>query len=588
MLIWILKCVMLLISLLGWCFLFQHFNCKVPIEYSPAITISIMSIVLLLAGYIDILRPVSIVIYVCGFGAFLFSCIKDKKRLKEHRTIGILLGAILIFAFLCYGNKFEEPDSYSHWGIMVKRMLLHNGLPDYTDKTIQYKSYPAGISSFLYYICLFTNDKDESMLLGMGIAVLSFLYAYFSLVKDKSKWYYVLIVVTGVVIMRCNNNLLHSVQVDTLLPVVGAVAFLMFHKLYQTTKQTRVFIYLVLILCFEITIKNSGIFFAILLSVTICFMYSEKNKWVLAGLTTGIPVLYYLLWSVHVKLAFPGGMTSTHAMSLQHYYNVLMNREWEEVRRTIVAFGERIINPFADTGVTVGLFLIIVIFLLLKVQKKKNMEVYRYYTRVGIVAYVSYMIGLLGMYLCSMEDDAPYILASFHRYEVTICIFIYLLMIECIIENDVKIRKKSKKETVIAYIKDNLCLICIGVIYLNAIQFVHMGYFHIKIDTREKMEKIVEQYNFNSNTSFAICNREDYDPYNIDVPEIKMYNAYMVQYATDSYNFKYLSSENMEEAMKNGEYDYYIFLEDDGELGIKLPIEGYRVIENKEISSNGI
>lgn len=57
--LWLIKCLVILISIMGYVSLFGRFFKKVPLLYIPIGTISILANVLLISGYIGILGSAS-------------------------------------------------------------------------------------------------------------------------------------------------------------------------------------------------------------------------------------------------------------------------------------------------------------------------------------------------------------------------------------------------------------------------------------------------------------------------------------------------------------------------------------------------
>ena len=51
-------------------------------------------------------------------------------------------------------------DNFSHWAVVVKNMLITHRFPDAYSAMIDFKSYPLGSSSFLYYFCSVVGSEE--------------------------------------------------------------------------------------------------------------------------------------------------------------------------------------------------------------------------------------------------------------------------------------------------------------------------------------------------------------------------------------------------------------------------------------------
>lgn len=88
-----------------------------------------------------------------------------------------LFALLCLALFLRYRNGLLVAyDDFSHWGMIVRRMLITNALPASGDSLIQFQSYPPGAACWLWYACRFLGGGDGMMLTAQAWLVLAALW----------------------------------------------------------------------------------------------------------------------------------------------------------------------------------------------------------------------------------------------------------------------------------------------------------------------------------------------------------------------------------------------------------------------------
>ncbi|MGN0513498.1 MAG: hypothetical protein ACI4GD_04395 [Lachnospiraceae bacterium] len=423
--------------------MFGRFFKKVPLLYIPIGTISILANVLLISGYIGILGSASFFIVRLGVILFLVSVIG--RLIKPHGNTDLynieitayviwFVFAMLMAAFL-FGRYNITHDDYSHWGIIVKRMLYYNALPTGDDLFIQFQSYPEGISVWNYWVCHFVDGSDWTMQWAQFLVNAACLLPLFYAVGRK-KWFGTLIVlIYSLLVLNVNVPLYSSLSVDTVIALVGVIPVItLLLYLRSRDEGTAFFCHIgpqnfetmqfaviqAIILGFCTMIKSSGLFFWIFFVCVFAFLYNGIHKKKFMAVYIAIPAIINILWQIHYSIVFPEGNLSNHAISLTRYISIIKTRTLSDVLRTIYHF-------FANSyGLECYYTFIVMIILYFSLRASRKYLSDRKLLDIDIWAFVSWMAGLFLMYLFSMQDSEVYRVISIDRYRSTIELFIYM------------------------------------------------------------------------------------------------------------------------------------------------------------------
>ncbi len=92
--------------------------------------------------------------------------------LKSSGLVYFIIMIVLTWA-ITRGFVFNGWDEFSHWGLVLKNLFASDNFGNLSNSTLQFKSYPQGISLFLNFFTHFSNIFNESNALR-GILILSF------------------------------------------------------------------------------------------------------------------------------------------------------------------------------------------------------------------------------------------------------------------------------------------------------------------------------------------------------------------------------------------------------------------------------
>ena len=251
---------------------------EVNIYFLPSLTAAIQVCVLFLAGLLNLLPEAVYGLYLVGIVGFIYSVCKNKSLafLKSYINPGYILtfALLLIFAVYLRGKVFTDYDNFSHWGLVVKRMLETNRYPNFKDTLIQFQEYPLGSSTYIYYFTKLTRTSESFQMLAQTYIMLAAVLPLYSFGK-KNHFAISIAVVSFTNYVLLYNIKITELYVDTLLPLVGICGLLF---AYQHCKEGRS-----VMLCFAafymveiIQIKNSGVFFVAL--IVIYLLHSIKQN----------------------------------------------------------------------------------------------------------------------------------------------------------------------------------------------------------------------------------------------------------------------------------------------------------------------
>ena len=420
----VLRILLLCISCYGWGAYFVHEK-KIKVEFALSLLISAIGSAMFLAGILNVLMEVSVAIFAFGLLLAIGSLVKRQDILKMLTPGTVVFLLMLVFlTVLLYGTKVTTYDNFSHWAVVMRIMLRDGRLPNIQDELIMFQSYPTGSASFIYYICTITGiGKEWMMLYAQGVAIVASVIPIFAFAKRKAG---VVLGIATVLLFLCANIRIMELHVDTLLTAVaiGGFLFCLYYK-----EQISMYYWAILSsLIFLISIKNSGVFFALVIVVyCACFTKGERIQKALVLGTGSYGAL--LVWQKHVKSVFEEGMVSKHSLSIEYFESVFGDKTKEQISEIFHNYLEAVFqirNEFL-------FFLILAVILLLvsRVAKGSHFADIRKKVLFYIGVYVIYQISLFGMYMFSMPTSEAVVLASYDRYHMTMVSFlVVVLMVE--------------------------------------------------------------------------------------------------------------------------------------------------------------
>ncbi|MBN7773827.1 hypothetical protein [Clostridium aminobutyricum] len=429
-----LSFLILLLSFLGYIMLVRQ-TLWIQSKFSWIFTFSTLSCILYFAGLIGILSYVAYGIFFCGLGFFIYFYIIREKSvfgLKAFNLLNFLygLGFGIIFISLI-STQYIHYDNFSHWGLVVKYMLIHDAFPNAASALIDFKTYPLGSSVFLYYVCRIVGNTQGVMLVGQSMLIFSCFYAMFGIIRDTKRF----LLCSGLALccaamtffnisIRINNLL-----VDFLLPLL-ALSVITVLFVYRNDWK-RACIVSAPILALLVIVKNSGLFFAVICYVYLLYLALSNKKYkgkkakalLLAVLTIAVSLTTFAAWNLHTSIAFKGE-TTKHTMSVENF-NEISSEKTPEIKAAIVQrFSQAVFSPgsLSTRGIVLFQLLALAACLTARLLFKQRWGLIKVLFWVDI-AVVLYYAGILSMFIYTMPTEEALILAGFERYASSIVVF---------------------------------------------------------------------------------------------------------------------------------------------------------------------
>ncbi len=556
-----LKVIFFIVSCLGFYLCFIRID-KVKKEFIPIILISTIAVIEYLAGILNFMKYVTILIGVIGF----FTCIheiyimiKNKKKLKIDFNSIIFLLFIALFAYLLKGRNFIHYDDFSHWGMIVKDMLKNDRLPNFTSNTIQFTAYPPGTACFVYYMCKYIGKSEGAMLFAQSILIFSSIYTIYALENKKNRIISTVICILSSIYLLLGNMFITALVVDTVLAVLAIAALVIIFYYRNDTKKGLILS--IPLLSLLILVKNSGILF-VLIDLIVWFIYYIKSngkkkifksKYILMAL---IPFLMFILWEGHIRLVFSRAYTSRHAMSVDNYIQNFKAKDTEEIAKIFDAFIKRTVKPNKQN---IPFIIILITFIILIAMSWKNKDLRKeilFLFKLGLISYFIYQIGLFAMFIFSMPLDEAIKLAGYERYLGTMTLYICGILIIGILEY---ISKYDKDKKILKYILNVISIVSIIFMIVFAENNISVLTKRQKKNNSVRFEilDIQKENHFKKDKKYLVY---VYDDQNIK----KDYVYYICKYEFWTKDVKVIRS--LSEIENINDYDYIIVLRESEEI----------------------
>ncbi|EXG84363.1 hypothetical protein K413DRAFT_1095 [Clostridium sp. ASBs410] len=422
----------LLCSLTGY-MMFTREKLKLQAEFAPVFVCASIACIVYFCGLAGFLLPGSEAVLVVGiilFFFFLLSMIKNRSY-KSFRLslfqVGFAVGSLFFFQLLLT-SRLIHYDNFSHWAIVVKQMLSTNAFPDAASALIDFKNYPLGSSSFIYFICRFAGNSQGIMLAAQGLLIFASFYAMSGVITEKKRFLLFAFLAAGCSLLSIFNITIRvtNLLVDFLLPIYTLVLFVMAYRYQWEIKKACISIIPVAALL--MIIKNTGIIFAgigffFLIYIWLKNRYKPFLKNGLAViLSIGTAFLPYLLWSIHMAVKFQG-VENKFEVSADSIRSVSGGKSPEEVHQIVELFVKSVFDitsrpvmgilGFHVAAITASVFAAILL--------KKSWKLWKALIALDVVL-ACYYLGILGLYIFSMPIDEALRLAGFERYASSIVV----------------------------------------------------------------------------------------------------------------------------------------------------------------------
>lgn len=425
---------------------------KVRAEFTPAIFCSSCSMLMFLAGILNVMKEMTLAIFIVGL-ILLFLTLKRIKYQKfyydNRREIWSLLVfaiSLVYFAIILRNTPFTTYDNFSHWATVVKSMLLTNRMPTFMDNIVTFQAYPLGSSIFIYYVCKILGGTDSYFLFAQVVLLVSFMFPL--LVWLKKNWLNIILIGFFSIYCLISNIKIYDLMVDTLIPVVAVGIFCI--MAYYKESPHKAIMCTFLPLSFLMNIKNSGVFFVVVLfgfGLLICrqtLKNDPKPTLKLLSLSIGTPIATEYIWKKHVELVFNRAALSKHAMSIENYEKIFKGKSSGD----IVTIGKNLLTKTLSLNnrhlqLMLLLTMLILLILLISKRNKSNFKTAIAYLTGIWFTFIIYILSLYGMYVFSMPLSEAIPLVSYDRYVASITIFLYGITTIYVVSHLIVIEKAS-------------------------------------------------------------------------------------------------------------------------------------------------
>ena len=427
MIILCMKMGLLLISAFGY---WEYFRSKWGIQacFSPVFTISVQFSVLLAAGLLNCLGEAALLLHGIGIALFAWAVYKQKLRVfLPYLNVGYLFFglAFCLVGLTVRDQQFTQIDNFTHWATVVRNMLSTDRFPTFRETAIEFTTYPLGSSAMIYFFCKLAGEGEDIQMLAQAYCMLSALLPVFAFCqKNKGAFFALVTVMTGFLLHY--NIPVTELLVDTLMPLSGmaAVFFVCFHYRDQDHEPGPSMYCVIPLLIWAMNIKHAALIFSVF-ALVLLYLCVRKRKqgrkqWLLSA---GAVFLARILWSRHCDYVFEGADTSKHSMSLGWFQSVLGDKSQEGILDTAKMVLEHLTTRTEILWLGAWILLLgLLVWFWIPEEKKR----YLTFLIGGISLYAVYAIGIMGMYVFSMEDYGQ--LLAFTRYMRSIDIALYYML----------------------------------------------------------------------------------------------------------------------------------------------------------------
>lgn len=420
----VIRLILFVLSTIGTWEILRHWV-RFHESFLPSLTVALQVFLLLAAGLLHGLLEMAAALEAAGLTGLAYYTFREKGRnLKTWLKIEYLF-LLLGMAALCLcvrGRIFTHYDNFSHWALVVKKMLRADRFPDPGMTGITYWSYPLGSTVYVYFAGRLIGGGEPLWMLAQGYVMLTCLMPLFQLCRGN-RWIALVVVLFAGNFLFSYNVGVTELLVDTLLPLVGMCALLFVHANRSSPAKAvpAVFLYLVWIL----QIKNSGTFFGLLVALALLYCAGKQHRFWAGALCSAAGFGSMLVWSWHCKVTYPAAAASKHSLSASWWQAALGEKSLEDVKY-IVLEGTRFAVQWKALWFCVLLLAAVGLWCLL--VRKDRLRAFGKAAALIVGIYAAWQIGLQLMYIFSMTRMEALQLTSLIRYEKTIIIaMVYLI-----------------------------------------------------------------------------------------------------------------------------------------------------------------
>ncbi|SEO45745.1 hypothetical protein [Paenibacillus sp. OK076] len=421
--------VLLIFSFIGY-MQFVRKALSIRWEFIPVFVFSSIACIVFLSGLVGQLYVGSLILLLVGlllYGRMVFLGMRRGASFRISFSLfqfSFLAGAF-IFLLVLFQNQLTHYDNFSHWAIVLKQMLSTDAFPTPDSNLIDFKNYPLGTSSFIYYVCRFMGHDQSVMLLAQGLLIFSCFYAMFGIVSEKKRFLLYAFLGLGLSTLSFFNLTIRitNLLVDFLLPIYALAILAVIYQYRHDIKRACI---IMLPLAGVLTvIKSIGIIFAaigLIFLVYTWLKHRQKSSWKDALPVVGTicgTLIPYFGWSWRMATVFQGVDNKFDVATS----GIQSGKTAEQMHEILWLFLK------SSTDITTRPVIGIVIFQLVAIAAsifayvvlKKKWNLWKALIALDVVLLL-YYAGILALYLFSMPLDEAVRLAGFERYASSIVV----------------------------------------------------------------------------------------------------------------------------------------------------------------------
>ncbi|MGW7159841.1 hypothetical protein [Paenibacillus taichungensis] len=421
--------VLLIFSFMGY-MQFVRKALSIRWEFIPVFVFSSIACIVFLSGLAGQLYIGSLVLLFVGlllYGGMVFLGMRRGASFRISFSLFqfSFLAGTFIFLLVLFQNQLTHYDNFSHWAIVLKQMLSTDTFPTPDSNLIDFKNYPLGTSSFIYYVCRFMGHSQSVMLLAQGLLIFSCFYAMFGIVSEKKRFLLYAFLGLGLSTLSFFNLTIRitNLLVDFLLPIYALAILAVIYQYRHDIKRACI---IMLPLAGVLTvIKSTGIIFAAISLIFLVYTwlkhrqeFSWKTALAVIGTICG-SLIPYFGWSWRMATVFQGvdnkfdvatsGIQSGKTAEQMHEILWLFLKSSTDITtRPVIG-----IVIFEIVAIAASIFAYVVL--------KKKWNLWKALIALDVVLLL-YYAGILALYLFSMPMDEAIVLAGFERYASSIVV----------------------------------------------------------------------------------------------------------------------------------------------------------------------
>ena len=412
-----------------WLWLNQYMN--MPVALTPVVSFCSIGCILYLAGLLNVLMPVQIVLYLGGLAILIVALV------RRFRTVltSFLRPSMILFT-LCWGwtilrfrgALLQGHDDFAHWGIVAKRLISTGHLANTATTAVEYLDYPPATALWIKFYCNLVGTSDGTMLMAQALLAVACAFAVAALAKNRAQGF----IAAGVALVPLSCGLVYgSLMVDGLLTMLGVAAIAAAIAQRRSSRPELAAVVAAPILGFLAITKNSGVFLAILAGLLILAILwkphtSLRRRAADAVAALAFPTVLWYLWGQHIRLVYPDGMESKHAVDAAAYQANLAAKSPEDLAQfwqSFVAYWqdfshyENVLYWFVPLAIC-----ILAVILWRSGRIRGGQAAIACCAALGGTAI--YTVGLAFTYIFSMPVAEMLVLASIGRYSLTFSLLV--------------------------------------------------------------------------------------------------------------------------------------------------------------------